>query len=197
MSLDRSTPLPGLLLAGVGVLMAGCATTGGERYAAAPFLAPGSTVSVDQPIDMRGNARVYIQHGQISRWADLEHFQPYCSFGLRKQAGDTGLRRTIRPGTFTTGEPRPRVRVVSRGRARALRVAGLRLAKGEVPGAGVGRLTFTVVIPLQSAQQPQVHDVTCGFDRKASWYGNPPHPTLDGIRTALGELASVQPAGGD
>lgn len=194
---DYRSMLRGLAIVGIALLVAGCTMTGGHDRAARTLPA-GSTVTVHRPIDLpAGDARVYIQDGRAARWHDLDHFEAYCSFGLRKRAGDAELQKTIRPGTFATGSPRTRVQA-SRERAQPVRVAGPWLAMNGVPDGGpsAGRITYALVMPLESGQQPQVHDLTCAFDRDASRV-NPAVPDLEAMRTALGEVATIRPVAAD
>jgi len=176
-----------------GTLAAGCAAVG-NRGDGQPAIPAGSSVQVNEVLALpTGAARVHIQGGRTMPQGDLNRFEPYCSFGLRKQAGDTSLVSTIRPGTFTTGASREGART-ERERSRPVLVASrLPLWTERELRGGVGRLIYYVRVALHSPQQPQVDDLTCQYERDDAL--RPPYFTRAQIRTALGGLASIRVPG--
>lgn len=179
-----------LAVAALGTLTA-CATSGGGH--AASVVPAGSVLVLDRTLDMPpGGARVHIQGGRVVPEGDINRFVPHCSFGLRLQSGDEALIGAIRPGRFDTGrsrswaqarrEPGDGVRVAARGWPM--------LARSRERG-GLIHLRFRTEIPLGSAEQPQVDDLTCQYD------GEPydGYLTLEQIRSALGPIASLRVAG--
>lgn len=189
-------PLTGVLL-----LVAGCASTPYQQssYMRDESVPPqGSTLVLQQPLELPSDkARVFLQHGRIIRFQDRDRFEPVCSFGLRRE-GDEPLIRTIEPDRFTIGparsranaraEPMPRILLASRRTIPGL----LHLSTGMPDrGGGLGYLSFSIEIPLQSDIQPQVDNLICTIDRPAYWRGR---VGVGAIRDALGDIAAIRPA---
>ena len=166
-------------------LFAGCTVTGGDY---APRVAHVSTITLERPLALpAGDARVYVQDGEIIRQQDRNRFEPWCTFSVRKRGADAELIDTIERGRFLAGEPLRWSPPEStppgmRGVAVGLWPAGL--PDGGTPGL----YTWYTRYPLRSDGQPQVDTLTCGYDGD-SLDG---HLTLEEIRQTLGEIATVR-----
>lgn len=187
--------LPGLIL-GVMLFTGGCASTGSGGYGSneESGLAAGSTVVLNERLDLRGHAnRVYLQHGRVIRFQDRDRFDPWCSFGLRRQ-GDEPLPPAIEPDRFRTGPAH------NSAHARALPPEGVRVASRDLrfilatfsgPGPSPGHVTHVVKVPLTADGQPQVRDLTCAVDRDTSWRGT---VGVESMRAAVGDIVTIIPA---
>lgn len=177
-------------------LSAGCAATGG--YNSPEYQLPdGSTVELTRTVKFSyRSARTYIQGGESLRWKNVNHYLPYCSFGLNRNRNNQPLAREIQPTRFVTGEysigveaAADRVRSVhlaGGGEAAAWRLAG-QVAAPEGNGGTPWPYTFYTRIELYSEEAPQVDDLTCAYDGDST----DRNLTLAEIRDTLGELVRV------
>ena len=169
----------------VAMMATGCAATGDGDYGSRVFDV--STVVLERPLDLsRGDARVYVQDGEVIRQQDRNRFEPWCSFTVRKRSGDADRIAMIEPDRFLAGEPvrwsppestPPGMRGVSLG----IRIG---LPEGGTPGM----YTWYTRFRLRSDSQPQVDTLTCGYDGD-SLDG---HLTLEQIRATLGDVGTVR-----
>lgn len=185
------TVLP--LMAG---LIAACTTSGG--YNTPEYRLPdGSTVELTQTLKFPyRSARTYIQGGKSMRWKNVNHYLPYCSFGLNRKRNDQPLAREIEPTRFATGDFYIGVEAAA-DRVPAVQVAGgsgfdaWRLASQTAAPEGNGGTpwpyTYYTRIELYSEDAPQVDDLSCAYDGDA----RDRNLTLDEIRDTLGELVRL------
>lgn len=76
-----------------------CQTTGGGRtgYFSNPA-GVGTELEVVEPLRVpAGLARVYLQGGEVGRYADIDQYQPFCYFLMRQTSP---VARDIRPAVF-------------------------------------------------------------------------------------------------
>lgn len=185
-------------LLGASLLAGGCASTGGGPYGEREEtqVPAGSTLVLNERLEMPGTAaRVYLQQGRVIRFQDRDRFNPWCSFGLRRDDGGS-LPAAIEPGEFRTGPAHNRVHArnaPSGGIRVASRSLSIGLASFSGPGPGPGHLTWKIEIPLAADGQPHVDDLTCAVDRPPHWRGE---LGLESIRRALGGVATIRTADG-
>lgn len=178
-------------------LVAGCAgpsPLGPRDQDAVPA---GSTLVLERALEVPGgSARVFLQDGRVVRdglVSGMNRFRPRCSFGLERVDNEP-LMNTIEPDRFETGTAynRAYVRNHFEGGVQVASAAdGIQLASSERGGPGPGHLTHVVEIPLSSAQQPQVADLTCRQDLPPNWRGE---LGLQAIREATGDIVTIEPA---
>lgn len=169
--------------------LAGCAVSGDYRSAEVPA---GSRVDLHRTLSLPAAtpARVYLQGGQVLSRGAVNEFEPFCSFGLRRQ-GDEVLVGEIRPGTFRVVRDSRSWHRPGGGMADATHVA----ATGMFPfreERGPTRFTFYTELPLESAAQPQIDDLRCQFDGDRRHLVQRSYPDAVRIRQALGEIAGLE-----
>jgi hypothetical protein len=149
----------------------------------------GSTITLHEALTVpAGHARVFLQNGKVVAKTRLNQYHPHCNFEVRS-VSNGALR--IEPDVFTvTAVTEDEVEVVSR-------MQPLRLAAWRYTGGGES--TFTMLIRLvehrlDSPRQPQVMRLTCYGGFTDPW--EVAYPTVTEIRHVLGDIASVELAGG-
>ncbi len=127
---------------------------------------------------------VFLQDGKVFDFATVNKWRPYCALSLHAQAKQA---RVMQPDSFV-------VRKVSR--QLLFQLAGRPLQIAGITSGSDGFQTWRVqaaVMELSSGRQPDVVKLTCaawGLPQDASYV------TLAAIRGALGEVVSLQLAGG-
>lgn len=168
-------------------VLVGCAPAAHENLGPSYRILPGTMVALAEPLAVpAGQARVFLQGGEVRAKRRLAVYRPHCNFELR-QVSDGSAR--IEPDHFTitdvrTGDEGVVMRPV-------LHPATFWQVEGDDHPGQVSRY---VHYALRSARQPQVLRLTChgGFD----FPGRAELPSLEDIRQALGRYAAFIAAEG-
>jgi hypothetical protein len=176
-----------LLLIIATLLLAGCGTRH-ALYGEYPYyqVTPGaSSVLLHQPIRLRsGDARVFIQGGEVLKLRWINQYAPSCNFEVRSLGDEP---REILPGRFT-------ITRVDSGEEQVVSLGGVRLAALHVAGLfrhdGSATVSRYFHFWLDSAEQPDVMRLTCRgvlADQHEAEL-----PLMSEIAEALGEIASIE-----
>lgn len=170
-------------------VIGGCAA--GRGYHGHAEVPAGSLVELHQTLSLPAAtpARVYLQGGQVIPRGAVNEFEPFCSFGLRRQ-GDEALVGEIRPGSFRVVRDSRSWHRPGAGIAGAMLVAGTEMFPFR-EDRGPARFTFYTELPLESAAQPQVDDLRCQFDGDRWHLVQRSYPGAAHSRQALGGIASL------
>lgn len=125
---------------------------------------------------------VFVQFGELSSWAELRDWYPYCRFEV---AGLVPRERSIEPGPYRVTHAAGEIRTVDlnpHGPGQAIKVQG---------GGGAPNIVYRSQFDLSSADHPEVKRLTCQdkfvmMDTQCSYL------SLEKIRQALGALAEVR-----
>jgi len=148
---------------------------------------PTAVVQVNTALEIpSGEARIYVQNGKaIARRSGLDRFSTYCSFLMQDLhvPGEPAL--TVSPGRFDVREVRQ-----SNDRFNdSIILATSTMWAGE----GLPSNTFfTLEMRLRSTDQPDVRSLFCV--KESSLRGRH-YPSIEEIRIALGDAATIEPAG--
>ncbi|HEY0722054.1 MAG TPA: hypothetical protein VGE50_12460 [Gammaproteobacteria bacterium] len=143
----------------------------------------GTTLVLHQQLAIpAGNARVFLQSGKVVKKSHLDSYRPHCNFE----------QRTVSHGTAVIAPDRFTVTAVTAGEDFVVQREGLHHAGWRIVGGsdGVSMVNRYIAHTLASTSQPQVVRLTChgGFD----FPGRAQLPSLTEIRTALGEVATIE-----
>lgn len=179
-----------------GVLTA-CSTTG--VYDSPAYRLPeGSTVELTKPLKFPyQSTRTFIQGGESLHWGQVNHYAPFCSFGLNRKRDGEPLMTDLPPTRFSTSQvnigvearadvPQP-FQVAGRGSAGWSAYVA---SQGGAMDSGNGSpwpYRYYTTIELYSDEAPQVDDLTCAYDGER--YDR--NLTLDQIRDTLGDLVRI------
>jgi len=148
---------------------------------------PTSVVQVNTPLEIpSGEARIYIQNGKaIARRSGLDRFSTYCSFLMQDLhvPGEPAL--TVLPGRFDVREVR---QSNDRFQDSIILVASTMWVWEGLPS----NTFFTLEMRLRSTDQPDVRSLFCV--KESSLRGRH-YPSIEEIRIALGDAATIEPAG--
>ena len=149
-----------------------------------PFYQPpvNSRFQIHQPITIPANrASVFIQEGK-TRGGSFNHFIPHCRLEVRHVLE---VAQIVQPGEFTvTRVYRDLPPVVA---LKPVYYADSGASSGD---SGVSMdLIYVIYMRLSSEEQPDVLNITCGGSTDDPSAVVP--PSIDGIRSALGELVSL------
>ena len=149
-----------------------------------PFYQPpvNSRFQIHQPITIPADrASVFIQEGK-TRGGSFNHFMPHCRLEVRHVLD---VPQIVQPVEFTvTRVYRDLPPVVA---LKPVHYADSGASSGD---SGVSMdLIYVIYMRLSSEEQPDVLNITCGGSTDDPSAVVP--PSIDGIRSALGELVSL------
>jgi hypothetical protein len=179
----------GFWLSAIGLILAGC----GKLITIEPdpdnrfyTLPVGTLVKVNEELTVpAGWARVFLQRGETVSYGDVDRYHPSCDFELHT-VDETP--QSIKPGSFTVIDVRPRTEEVVRYRPVQYASRWL-LAYGGGGSGGQYMIMHTVRMTLESEEQPGMYMLTC---RGA--LDDPPSAlevSINEMRVALGDKASI------
>ncbi len=146
-------------------------------------IAVGSQIMVNKSLAVpAGHARVFLQFGAVVAKNKLDIYHPHCDFEMKQVSYG---RLHIEPDTFTVtrvddGEEQV---VLNRG---GLQHVAMRVGDG---GGMISMRVHYVRHWLHSERQPDVMRMTCHGGFVLSEPFDIPYPSVNDIRTALGEYA--------
>ncbi|MCP4993981.1 MAG: hypothetical protein GY934_09385 [Gammaproteobacteria bacterium] len=168
------------------LLMTGCGTAA-TTDPAYVIPAAGSVVKIKRSLVVpAGQTRVYLQRGQVVSKRSLDRYYPSCNLEVWK------LRQrptTIRPGRFSVARTVREIDFMVQ--FKPLQLAALN--RVDYDEGGQSLVIHVVQMRLKSAQQPNVHRLTC-----RSWQDFPhdaKEPTMADMGEALGNYASIRLTG--
>ena len=174
------------------VLLAACQTPPEQGEQAPAYLAitPGSELILNQPLSIMPNSvSVYLQYGKLMGYRELDRYYANCKFELYSMSESM---REVKPDRFLVARVTTEEEIVSREMPR---LAGKGIGIGIHFGNGDGGPTaviYTVVIYLQSAEQPDVFRLSCQHWDDPAWGDQ---LTLEDVRKALGNVFTLKIAG--
>ena len=177
--------IPVILLMALG--LAACQTTGSGKagYFSNP-VGVGTELEVAEPLQVpAGLARVYLQGGEVVRYADIDQYQPFCYFLMRQTSP---VARDIRPAVFYVSSVELREQDVRL--ATPLRIVHLG-ALGGTDGPGV--IAFETHMVLDIGDQADPERLVC-----SGAFAPPAEATpirLAEMRLALGKKVTVRAPG--
>ncbi len=171
-----------LLHVAIALLLTGCKTAARIDPA---YIIPtdGSMVKINKQLVVPGGqTRVFLQRGRVVPKAKFDRYYPSCNFEVWRLSQEATV---IHSGSFVVSQ-------VNRGTDLIVSLEPIRIAAvGWHPYDDDHAMIMHVVhMRLQSATQPNVYRLTC-----RGWLAIPADaekPTIDDMREALGDFASIQ-----
>lgn len=158
-----------------------------QHWQQQPYSYPkkGMTLVLHKPVTVQADTTgVYIQGGKITGGAHSRR-DPYCEFRVRKLKESP---QTIQPDRFLIKSAGSNTRLVIHP---PVQLASLYLQASSSGGDAPSDIIYTIDMKLYSENQPDVILLECGGaeDHPAEAYA----PTLEEIKVALGEIATLEP----
>ncbi len=144
-------------------------------------IGPGDEVVLNQSIQVKSGARIYLQFGQVSTRAALQHREPFCYFFAYRDPSviDTGL--TIHPDRFTVTRVHRRIEY-SQGRRDFVQYATTRLMDDSAEN-------LMTRIQMTSKAQLHIRELKCGIFAVPLERN---YLSLAEIQATLGDLVSLK-----
>ncbi len=186
MSNLRFSPAPALLF--LVVFLTGCASASYSMTSKRPAVKPGSYVQIHHEYQVPDEfARVYFRNGKQTAEGNVDRFTPYCYILMHdiRQAGQP--QQTIFPGRFYV----PRViesNDLQGGRRTYVASLGMGIFGFD---DGPSNVNYMLEMRLDSSEQPGVRALIC--IKNADDYIDRRYPNLSEIKTALGDLVTIEP----
>jgi len=169
-------------------LLAACAQSAVRDPASPYYRVPvGSQITLNQPLEVRpGHTRVFVQHGAVTGFSDLDQYWPSCSFEVRelKQAPQQIVSDNFSVVKVQWGE----TQIVGQPH---LQMAGLSLVSFVGFDGGEPLVARYYDIWLSSDRQPNVMRMRC-FGSMAD-LSEADLPLFIEIEAALGPIATIEP----
>lgn len=175
---------PGLFLVLVAIFLAGCASGNYSKTSKRPAVKPGSYVQVHHEYRVPNEfARVYFRNGKQTARSNVDRFTPYCYLSMHDidQAGQP--QQTIFPGRFYVTEV---IESNDHHGGRRSYVASMIWEFDDGPS----NVNYILEMRLSSSEQPGVRALTCV--KNADDYIDRRHPNISEIKTALGDLVTIE-----
>ncbi len=178
---------PGLALLFLVAFLTGCASSTYSATSKRPAVKPGSYLQIHHEYQVPNDfARVYFRNGKQTAKADVDRFTPYCYLLMQdsNQAGQP--QQTIFPGRFYV------TKVIESNDLKGGYRTYVASAVWDFDD-GPSNINYKLDMRLSSSEQPGVRSLICIknaddiFDRR--------HPNLSEIKTALGDLVTIEPPG--
>jgi hypothetical protein len=178
---------PGLALIFLVIFLTGCASGTYSKTSKRPAVKPGSYVQIHHEYQVPNEfARVYFRNGKQTLEGDIDRFTPYCYILMQdsRQAGQP--QQTILPGRFYVNK------VIESNDYAFGRITYASLSFG-IFNDGPSNVDYKLEMRLSSSEQPGVRALIC--INNADDYIDRHYPYLSEIKTALGELVTIEAPG--
>ena len=128
-------------------------------YSRSHDLPAGSRIALDRPLKMPvGRRGLHIQHGEITRYRDLNIYDGYCELVL-KTLSDTP--RVIKPDTFTVTRFHQQIDYTQSSMRSAPKPRFVAMGGDSDVEGDMGDIPFQSVMRLHSPRQPDVERLIC------------------------------------
>lgn len=178
---------PGPALVCLVLFLNGCASGTYSKTSKRPAVKPGSYVQLHHEYQISNEfARVYFRNGKQTLKADIDRFTPYCFILMQdiRQAGQP--QQTIFPGRFYV------TKVIESNELQGGRRTYVALTIDQIDD-GPSNIDYKLEMRLSSSEQPGVRALICV--KNADDYFDRRYPNLSEIRTALGNLVTIEAPG--
>ena len=179
---------PGLGLIFLVIFVTGCASGTYSKTSNRPAVKPGSYVQLHHEYQVPNEfARVYFRNGKQTAESDVDRFTPYC-YILMHDASQAGLpQQKIFPGRFYVTKV---IESNDHQGGRRTYVASLAFSYFD---DGPSNVDYKLEMRLSSSEQPGVRALIC--IKNADDYIDRRYPNLSEIKTALGDLVTIEAPG--
>ncbi len=176
---------PGLALVCLVIFLTGCASGTYSKTSKRPAVKPGSYVQLHHEYQVPNEfARVYFRNGKQTLIGNIDRFTPYCYISM-KDTGQAGQpQQVIFPDRFYV------TKVIESNDLQGGRrtyVASLGILHFD---DGPSNVNYQLEMRLSSSEQPGVRALTC--IKNADDYFDHRYPNLSEIKTALGDLVTIE-----
>jgi len=179
---------------GLAALLSACQTASYQGDENSPYyvVPAGSRLVLNQKLSVEPDqVGVYVQHGKIMKFTDVDKYAPFCKFELSKRVDQA---RTVDPDEIEI------IKAIQDPKYHTFARAGLRqttpqkvrfLAQGGAFDSGGPSLqSFTVQMDLRSSSQPDIFRMTCG--RWSTYPSTYEHLSIAEIRRTLEPLFTLR-----
>ncbi len=175
----------GLALFFLVVFLTGCASATYSKTSKRPAVKPGSYVQIHHEYQVPNEfARVYFRNGKQTARADVDRFTPYCYLLMHDSRQAEQPLQTIFPGRFLVTQV---IESNDHHGGRRTYVASLGNLMFD---DGPSNVNYILEMRLSSSEQPGVRALVC--IKNADDYIDRRHPNLSEIKTALGNLVTIE-----
>ena len=178
----------GLALIILAMFLTACANGSYSKTSKRPAVKPGSYVQLHHEYQVPSEiARIYFRNGKQTAKADVDRFTPYCYLVMKdiRQAGQP--QQTIFPGRFYV------TKVIESNELYGGRRAYVSLTIERFDNGGPSNVNYILEMRLDSSEQPGVRALICV--KNAEDYIDRRYPNLSEIKTALGDLVTIEAPG--
>ena len=169
------------------IFLTGCASGSYSKTSKRPAVKPGSYIQIHHEYQVPSEfARVYFRNGKQTAKGDIDRFTPYCYIVMQDTSQAGQPQQTIFPGRFYV------TKVIESNELQGGRLTYVALTIDEFDD-GPSNIDFTLEMRLSSSEQPGVRALICV--NNADDYYDRRYPYLSEIKTALGDLVTIEAPG--